>query len=104
MRNEAKAAYAIIRYNVRTYQSGGVIAVMAERNAADVAMGQLERIQPSDDRQIGWRYFVEKSDLKVGMNPDEATQLRQSRLELRESEASQQPEFIPGKLSTPPNQ
>jgi hypothetical protein len=99
MRNQPKAAFAIIRYNVRTYQSGGVIAVMAERGSADVAMGQLERIQPSEDRQIGWRYFVEASDLKVGMNPDEATQLRQSRLELRESEASQQPQFTPAKPS-----
>jgi hypothetical protein len=98
MRNESKAAFAIIRYNVRTYQSGGVIAVMAERNAADVAMSQLERIQPSEDRQIGWRYFVETSDLKVGMNPDEATQLRQSRLEMRESQASPG-EFTPGKIS-----
>jgi hypothetical protein len=99
MRNDAKAAFAIIRYNVRTYQSGGVIAVMGERSGADLAMAQLERIQPSEDRQIGWRYFVEKSDLKVGMDPGEATQLRQSRLELRESEASQLPEFIPGKPS-----
>jgi hypothetical protein len=99
MRNEAKVAFAIIRYNVRTYQSGGVIAVMAERSAADSALGQLERIQPSEDRQIGWRYFVETSDLKVGMNPDEATQLRQSRLELRESQASDQPSFTPGKIS-----
>lgn len=88
MRDESKAAYAVIRYNLRTYQSGGVVAVMQGRSSAELTVTQLEQAQPSDDRQVGWRYFVEKSDLKVGMDPQEATKLRQTRLEVRESEGA----------------
>ena len=87
MPDNAKAPHAVIRYNVRTYQSGGVVAVMAGRVSADLTISELEKSQTSDDRQTGWRYFAEKSDLKVGMDPREATQLRQARLEVRESEA-----------------
>ena len=35
----------------------------------------------------GWRYFLEETDLVPGMSADEATKLRQARLERRESES-----------------
>jgi hypothetical protein len=35
--------------------------------------------------QNGWRYFLEETDLVPGMDADEATKLRQARLERRES-------------------
>ena len=34
----------------------------------------------SSDRYEGWRYFIEKTDLKAGTDPAEATQLRQARI------------------------
>jgi hypothetical protein len=49
----------------------------------------LEGCQSPADRHEGWRYFFEKTDLKAGTDPAEATQLRQAQLEKRESEAEQ---------------
>jgi len=46
---------------------------------------KFEEWQTSADHQDGWRYFVEKSDLKPGMDPTEATYRRQSELAIRES-------------------
>jgi hypothetical protein len=33
----------------------------------------------------GWRYFIEESDLKPGMDADEATRVRQLRFDLQDS-------------------
>jgi len=95
MQDESKASFAVIRHNVRTYESGGVMIVIKGRNTAESALGQFERSQTSEDRHAGWRYFLEKTDLKAGMNPAEATTLRQMRLEVRESEAQQLSDQIP---------
>ncbi|MGH9512167.1 MAG: hypothetical protein ACRD2U_08515 [Terriglobales bacterium] len=89
MQDESKASFAVIRHNVRTYESGGVMAVVKGRVSAEGTLGQFEHSQSSEDRHAGWRYFLEKTDLKAGMNPAEATSLRQMRLEVRESEAQQ---------------
>lgn len=50
-------------------------------------MKKFEESQSSADRHEGWRYFVEKSELKAGTQPDEATHLRQVDLETRETKA-----------------
>jgi len=86
MQGESKASFAIVRYNARTYDSGGVMAVVKGREEAEAALKQLERSQNPGDRDAGWRYFLEKTDLRAGMDPQKATNLRQARLELRESE------------------
>jgi hypothetical protein len=95
MQDDSKASFALIRHNVRTYESGGVMAVIKGRVNAESSVGQFERSQTSEDRHAGWRYFLEKTDLKVGMNPTEATSLRQMRLEVRESEAQQISDQLP---------
>jgi len=87
MQAESKGSFAVIRYNLRTYESGGVMAVIKGKESAEVVLKQFEQSQTSEDRHIGWRYFMEKTDLRVGMDPAEATNLRQSRLEMRESES-----------------
>jgi hypothetical protein len=89
-RDESHASYAVIRHNIRTYESGGVIEVIKGREPAETAMKQLEGSQSSEDRHAGWRYFLEKSRLKAGTNPTEATHLRQMDLEIRESKALQE--------------
>ena len=85
--DETRIAYAVIRHNVRTYESGGVVDVIRGRQNAETMMKQFEGGQSSEDRQAGWRYFLEKTTLKVGTNAAEATRLRQSDLEVRETKA-----------------
>ena len=99
-RDESKASYAIIRHNIRTYESGGVVLVVKGKENAEVRVKHFETGQSSEDRHAGWRYFVEKSDLKAGMDPAEATNLRQMKLEMRESQAV--PDQMP--LANPPRQ
>ena len=99
-RDESKASYAIIRHNIRTYESGGVVLVIRGKENAEIQVKHFETGQSSEDRHAGWRYFVEKSDLKAGMDPAEATNLRQMKLEMRESQAV--PDQMP--LANPPRQ
>ena len=87
MQGEAKTSFAIVRYNARTYDSGGVMAVIKGRDEAEAILRQFERSQNSGDRDAGWRYFLEKTNLRPGMDPQEATNLRQAQLDLRESQA-----------------
>src|SRR5258708_39048655 len=85
--DEGKFACGVTRHNVRTYESGGVVDVIRGRQSAETTMKQFEGGQSSEDRQAGWRYFLEKTTLRVGTNAAEATRLRQSDLEVRESKA-----------------
>ena len=48
-------------------------------------MKQFKESQSSADGHEGWRYFLEKTELRAGMNPAEATNLRQRDLEIREA-------------------
>jgi len=89
-RDELSSSYAIIRHNIRTYRSDGVIAIVKGKAALDQALKNLEACQSPADRHEGWRYFFEKTELKAGTDPVEATQLRQALLERRESEAQQE--------------
>jgi len=84
MRDESKSTFAIIRYNARTYEGGGVAVVVKGRENAEATLKQIERCQESTDHDAGWRYFLEKTDLKPGMDPQEATNVRQARFDLRD--------------------
>src|SRR6266516_4286755 len=55
--------------------------------AAEHLLRDYEFGQSDQDRHNGWRYFLEETDLVPGMSADEATKLRQARLERRESES-----------------
>jgi hypothetical protein len=87
MADHLKSSFAIIRFNSRTYESGGVMAVLQAHTAAENLMRDYEVGQCEEDRYNGWRYFLEETDLAPGMNAAEATKLRQVRLERRESGA-----------------
>jgi hypothetical protein len=87
-RNEAKSLYAIIRHNVRTYVSAGVVDVIQGKTNAEAAVKQFELCQSSEDRHEGWRYFLELTEIKPGTDLAVATSMRQKELELRESEAT----------------
>jgi len=86
-RDDLTSSYAIIRHNIRTYRSAGVLAVVKGRHNAESELKKFEDSQDPSDRHEGWRYFIEKTDLKAGTDPTEATQRRQAELEGRESKA-----------------
>jgi len=86
-RDDLTASYAIIRRNIRTYQSAGVLAVVRGMQRAELELKKFEDSQDSTDRHEGWRYFLEKTDLEPGTDPVAATQRRQAELERRESKA-----------------
>ena len=98
---ESKASFAIIRYNFRTYESGGVMAVIKGRGNAETKMGHFEGGQSKEDRNVGWRYFLERTDLKPGMDPEKATKLRQERLDIRESRSSSRQHLIAPNAAKP---
>ena len=81
------SSYAIIRHNIRTYHSAGVLAIVRGRQIAESELKKFEDSQDSSDRHEGWRYFIEKTDLMPGTDPIEATQQRQAQLEERELKA-----------------
>jgi hypothetical protein len=64
-----------------------VVAVIQGKQNAESELKKLEHSQHSADRQEGWRYFLEKTDLKAGTDPLQATRQRQAELERRESKA-----------------
>ena len=90
--DDAKTSYAIILHNIRTYRSAGVVEVVKGKQSAESALKKFEAAQSSTDRHEGWRYFFEKTEMKAGTDPEEATRLRQTELEVQESKALQETE------------
>jgi len=86
-REEASTSYLVIRHNVRTYQSAGVVEVIKGKQNAETAVKKYEEGQVSSDRHEGWRYFLEKTEMKAGTDPTEATHRRQAELDNRETKA-----------------
>jgi len=85
--NDSSSFYAIVRYNSRTYRPGGVVLVVKGKQQAESAVKQFQEALSSSEYQEGWRYFFEKTSLKAGTDPAEATNLRQAELESRETKA-----------------
>lgn len=87
---ELNGSYAIIRHNVRTYRSGGVVEVVKGKHHAESTLQKIAACQDPSDHHAGWRYFIEKTNQRPGIDPVEATQRRQQELEARESRAMQE--------------
>jgi len=87
MTKNSDHSFAIIRFNEKTYRSGGVVAVVKGATSAQSTLNDFEWCQSQEDRSSGWRYFLEESDLPAGTDPEKATKLRQLRLDLQESQA-----------------
>jgi hypothetical protein len=87
MRNNSEPSFAIIRFNEKTYISGGVMAVVKGTESAQRSLNDFEWGQSHEDRSAGWRYFIEETDLQPGIDPAKATRLRQLRLDLQDSQA-----------------
>ena len=61
--------------------------MVSGRHNAESEVKKLEDFQESSDRQEGWRYLIDRTELKAGTDAAEATQHRQAELEARESKA-----------------
>jgi hypothetical protein len=61
------------------------MAVVKGHSNAKIKIENFEGGQSNEDRNAGWRYFLEKTNLKPGMDPEKATKLRQARFDVRES-------------------
>jgi hypothetical protein len=85
MPDKSDASIAVVRFNERTYQSGGVVAVIKGTKAAEKILKDFVQCQSEENRRAGWRYFLEKTDLRPGIDVEQATKLRQARLDLQES-------------------
>lgn len=64
-----------------------MVAVVSGKHNAETELKKFEDCQDSSDRHEGWRYLIDKTDLKAGTDPAEATRHRQAQLEARESKA-----------------
>jgi hypothetical protein len=87
--DDNSTVFAIILHNIRTYRSGGVVAVVHGKRNAESTLKDFQESQSPSDHHAGWRYFLEKSDLTAGSDPAEATHRRQADLERREAKESQ---------------
>jgi len=76
--------------------------VVRGRRRAESELKKFEDSQDSSDRHQGWRYFIEKTDLKAGTDPTEATQRRQAELEGRESKVLRDTTIPIVRLPNPP--
>jgi hypothetical protein len=88
MTDKSETSFAVVRFNERTYQSGGVVAVIKVMEAAQRTLNDFDWCQSEEHPREGWRYFLEETNLQPGMDPEKATTLRQVRLDLQETEPS----------------
>ena len=85
MTGKSESSFAVVGFNKRTYQSGGVVAVVKGTKAAERILKEFDSFQNEKSRRAGWGYFLEKTDLQPGMDPEKATKLRQVRFDLQEA-------------------
>ena len=85
MTNKSESSFAVVGFNERTYESGGVAAVIKGIESAQRTLKNFDSCQSEERRRAGWRYFLEKTDLLPGMDAEKATELRQVLLDLQES-------------------
>ncbi|HEX3820090.1 MAG TPA: hypothetical protein VHW45_07150 [Candidatus Sulfotelmatobacter sp.] len=71
-----------------------MVEVVSGASNAELALKRLQECQDSVDHFQGWRYFLEKTDLKAGTDPIKATSLRQTALDTRESVAMQEEKSV----------
>lgn len=79
------SSFAIVRYNHRTYRSGGVVAVVKGQTAAEKMLLEFEHDLSEEERHAGWRFFIEATDVAAGTEADEATRIRQEQLDKEDS-------------------
>ena len=71
-----------------------MVSIVRGKHIAESELKIFESAQDSSDRHEGWRYFIEKTGQKPGVDPTEATLQRQHELELRESTAMRELKMV----------
>ena len=69
MTDKSETSFAVVRFNERTYQSGGVVAVIKGMEAAQRTLNDFDWCQSAEHPREGWRYFLEETNLQPGMDP-----------------------------------
>jgi len=63
------------------------MAIIKGRGKAEVTVEHFESEQSREDQFAGSGYFLERTDLRPGMDPQKATSVRQMRMDICESKA-----------------
>jgi hypothetical protein len=69
MTDKSMASFAVVRFNGRTYQSGGVVAVIKGIKLAQRTLDEFDWGQSDDNRRAGWRYFLTSAVHGVDRQP-----------------------------------
>jgi hypothetical protein len=77
-------SFAVVKYNHRTYASGGVMAVVKGPAAAEKLLREFQSGLGERDRHAGWSFFLEETDLIPVTEAEKATRIRQARLDRQE--------------------
>ena len=85
MTDKSESSFAVVRFNEQTCQSGGVVAVIKGTKAAETTLNDYDWCLSDENRRVGWRYFLEETDLLPGMEPEKATRIRQVRFDLQDA-------------------
>ena len=63
MTNNSDYSFAIIRFNEKTYMSGGVVAVVKGTESAQKTLNDFEWCQSQEDRGLGLALFPGRNRL-----------------------------------------
>ena len=85
MTEKSISSFAVVRFEERTYQPGEVVGVVNGIKSARRTRDTFDVCQGEENRRAGWRYFLEKTDLPPGIDPERATTLRQVGFDLQET-------------------
>ena len=69
MQAESKGSFAVIRYNLRTYESGGVMAVIKGKESAESVLKQFEQSQKRFDAlwRFTWVWLLVGGLISIGL-------------------------------------
>jgi hypothetical protein len=84
MIDKSGSSFAVVRFNERTYESSGVVAVIKGIEAAQRTLNDFDWCQSEETQRAVWLHFLEETELRPGMDPEKATKLRKVRLDLQE--------------------
>jgi hypothetical protein len=59
-----------------------VVAVVSGRHQAEAELQKIEDSQDSSDRHEGWRYLIDKTNLKAGTDPNQDSPKKVGRVSL----------------------
>lgn len=71
-----------------------MIIVVSGKEIVDSELKRFEEAQDSLDRHEGWRYFIDKAEIRAGTDPAAATREREALFDAREAKALRENETL----------